>query len=102
MVRKIIWSLTAKRYRLEILQYWISRNKSTFYSKKLNTLFKEAIKLIALNIGIGHLTEKENVKVKTIRDYLILYEIKEDEIHILAIFDGRRNSEMITKKIEKK
>lgn len=97
MVRKIIWSLNAKKHRLEILQYWIGRNKSTVFSKKLNSLFIEAIKLIALNPRIGHLTEKENTRVKIIRDYLIVYEIKEDELHILSIFDGKRNPEMLTK-----
>ena len=97
MVRKIIWSLNAKKHRLEILQYWIDRNKSTIFSKKLNTLFIEAIKLIALNPSIGHLTETENIRVKIIRDYLVVYEIKEEEIHILCIFDGRRNPEMLKK-----
>jgi toxin YoeB len=74
-----------------------SQNKSATYSKKLNRLFKEAINIISKNPGIGHLTSKENVKVKIVRDYLIVYEPTPDSIHILSIFDGRRNPEEIKK-----
>jgi len=47
MAKQIIWSLTAQLDRKEILLYWINRNKSRTYSKKLNKLFIEAIQLIA-------------------------------------------------------
>lgn len=97
MVRKIIWSPTAKTQLKGILKYWIDRNKSTTYSKKLNHLFKEAINIISKNPGIGHVTSKENVKVKIVRDYLIVYQLAPDSIDILAIFDGRRNPEEIEK-----
>jgi toxin YoeB len=97
MFRKIIWSPNAKVQLTEILKYWIARNKSATYSKKLNRLFKEAINIISKNPGIGHLTSKENVKVKIVRDYLIVYEPTPDSIHILSIFDGRRNPEEIKK-----
>jgi plasmid stabilization system protein ParE len=58
MVRKIIWSANAKADRIEILDYWIKRNKSNNYSKKLNLLFREAINLVAKNPTIGHVTIK--------------------------------------------
>ncbi len=99
MVRKIIWSANAKADKTEILKYWISRNKSNNYSKKLNLLFKEAINFISKNPGIGHLTIKENIRVKIVRDYLIIYEITVDSIHIHAIVDGRRNPEDITERL---
>jgi len=91
MARKIIWSANAKSNKTEILKYWVTRNKSNNYSKKLNLLFKEAINFISKNPGIGHLAIKENVRVKIVRDYLIIYEITLDSIHIHAIIDGRRN-----------
>jgi len=47
MAKQIIWSLRAQNDRKEILGYWIERNKSNTYSKKLNFLFKEAVKLVA-------------------------------------------------------
>ena len=95
MVREIIWSANAKADRIEILQYWIARNKSNSYSKKLNLLFKESISLIARNPGAGHLTIKENVRVKIVKDYLIIYEITDSAIYLLSIFDGRRDPQKI-------
>ncbi|MCW3093243.1 MAG: type toxin-antitoxin system RelE/ParE family toxin [Ferruginibacter sp.] len=99
MVRKIIWSGNAKSDKIEILKYWVARNKSNTYSKTLDKLFKEAVNLISKNPGIGHLTNKENVKVKITRDYLIVYEVTDDTVYILAIFDGRRNPEEFQKRI---
>ena len=99
MARKIICSANAKADKIEILEYWVLRNKSNLYSKKLNILLKEAVNLIAISPRIGHLTIKENIKVKIIRDYLIIYEIATDSIFIHSIIDGRRNPELIRKKI---
>lgn len=100
MARKIIWSANAKNDRTAILKYWIARNKSNTYSKKLNLLFKQAASLISKNSGIGRLTVKENVKVKIVRDYLIVYEQNIDTVYILSIFDGRRNPEKFKKNLK--
>jgi plasmid stabilization system protein ParE len=99
MVRKIIWSANAKADRIEILDYWIKRNKSNTYSKKLNLLFREAINLVAKNPTIGHVTIKENVRVKIVKQFLIIYEIAEDSIHIHSIFDNRRDPEEFIKRL---
>ncbi len=99
MVRKIIWSANAKADRIEILDYWIKRNKSNSYSKKLNLLFREAINLVAKNSTIGHVTIKENVRVKIVKQFSIIYEITEDSIHIHSIFDNRRNPEEFIKRL---
>jgi plasmid stabilization system protein ParE len=99
MVRKIIWSANAKDERIEILEYWIKRNKSNIYSKKLNLLFKEAINLVAKNPTIGHITIKENVRVKIVKQFLIIYEIADDSINIHSIFDNRRDPEEFIKRL---
>lgn len=99
MVRKIIWSANAKADKIEILDYWIKRNKSNTYSKKLNLLFREAINLVAKNPTIGHVTIKENVRVKIVKQFLIIYEITEDSINIHSIFDNRRNPEEFIKRL---
>lgn len=93
MVRQIIWSLRAQADRKEILIYWNNRNKSNTYSKKLNQLFKEAIKLIGQFPQIGRPTDIENIRIKIVRDYLIVYEVNASQIYILTIWDGRRDPE---------
>ncbi|MDZ4844791.1 MAG: type II toxin-antitoxin system RelE/ParE family toxin [Chitinophagales bacterium] len=70
--RKVIWSFNAQNDRKEILEYWKQRNKSTAYSKKLRKLFSIAIKQIKVRPGIGSPTQIESVRVKVVRDYLIV------------------------------
>lgn len=97
--RRVIWSLNAQSDRKEILQYWKERNKSTTYSKKLRKLFSKAIRQIQQRPGIGSPTQMEGVRVKVIRDYLIVYESLEDQLHLLAIWDSRRNPDLLKRRI---
>ena len=93
MAKQITWTYAAQQDRLEILRYWRIRNQSNVYSKKLNVLFKKAILIIAVHPHIGRPTTIEKVRVKLVRDYLIFYEVTEDQIFILSIWDNRRNPE---------
>ena len=91
MVKQIIWSPKALDERKDILTYWNLRNKSNSYSKKLDRLFKEATKIIKSFPKVGKLTDSENVRIKIVRDYLIIYEETENTINILSIWDGRQD-----------
>ena len=91
MVKQVIWSTKAIDERKGILNYWKLRNNSNTYSKKLNLLFKEAIKTIKSFPQIGKPADSENVRIKLVRDYLIIYEERETTINILSIWDGRQN-----------
>ena len=64
MAKKIVWSFRAQNDRKEILRYWIKRNKSNEYSKKLNDLFKEAIRLISEYPEIGKITDEGKARIK--------------------------------------
>lgn len=61
--------------------------------------FKEVIKMVARNSTIGHVTIKENVRVKIVKQFLIIYEITLDTIYILSIFDNRRDPEEFIKRL---
>lgn len=91
MVKQIIWTLRAQEDRKEIFTYWNNRNKSNAYSKKLNLLFKEVIKLISRFPQIGRPTEIENIRIKIVRGYLIVYEEAATQILILTIWDGKQD-----------
>ena len=92
MARKVIWTQTAQLERIEILEYWIKRNKSNLYSKKLNKLFISALKDVSRNPFIGRKTDIENVRAKIVRDYLIFYLISDDSVYVLSVWDSRRDS----------
>ena len=89
--RKIIWTITANLERKEILEYWILRNKSKRFSIKLNYLILQTLEVLRENPTIGRRTNIDNVRVKLIREYLLLYEFTDAELIILSMWDARRN-----------
>ena len=85
MARQIIWTISAQTERREILEYWVKRNKSKIFSKKLNKLIITNLREIGKNPLIGRKTDIADVRVKIIRDYLIFYEITPKSIFVLSI-----------------
>jgi toxin YoeB len=47
MAQQIIWTKKAKKELIDILQYWINRNKSNTFSIKLNSLIENQLNTIA-------------------------------------------------------
>jgi addiction module RelE/StbE family toxin len=97
MAKQVVWSLRAQAERKQILEYWRHRNKSKTYSKKLNQLFKESVKIISDFPQIGKLTDDSNTRVKIVKDYLIIYEETETRIFILTIWDSRQDPDKLKK-----
>ena len=100
MAKQIIWSLQAQKDKKEILHYWRIRNQSPVYPQKLNRLFKQAVLLLAEHPHIGRRTQRENIRVKLVRDYLIIYNETETRIEILTIWDNRRNPDDLEKRLK--
>jgi plasmid stabilization system protein ParE len=101
MVRKIIWSYQAQFDRKKIIEYWNKRNLSNVFSIKLNSYFIRTLRLLSKYPFIGRKTEIEDVRVKIIRDYLIIYKITPLEIVVLTIWDGRQNPEDLKRFLKK-
>lgn len=91
MVRRVVWTKEAQKDRKEIFSYWNRRNQSKFYSKKLNQFFQNSIQLIVKFPNIGLPTEIENVQIVIIKNYYLIYELLENNIIILSIWDCRQN-----------
>jgi len=91
--KKVIWTDEAKEDRKQILQYWAKRNRSKVYSEKLFGEFKDGSKAIAKQPFIGKATDVEDVRYIMVRDYAITYHISENLIHILSVWDERRDPE---------
>ncbi len=95
MAKQVIWSQRAAKELNEILIFWIEHNKFNTYSKKLSKLFEEATQLVAIHPNTGRLTDYKNVRYKIVRDYLMMYEVLGNQIHILTIWDNRQNPEKL-------
>jgi len=97
---RIVWTLKAQSDRRNILAYWKARNKSVAYSKKLDTLIRESLNLIRKYPCIGKPTNRKNIRIKIVRDYFLIYEITNNEIVILRIWDSRQNPKELERTIE--
>ena len=93
MARQVIWTDRAQKERITIFKYWNKRNESSIYSLKLYKLINESLKLICAHPLLGKLSDKENVRVKVLSDYLIIYETTLDFVIVLSIWDCRQNPE---------
>lgn len=91
MAKQVVWSHRALNDRKQILDYWRLRNKSHTYSKKLNQLFKESVKILSDFPQIGKLADEHNLRIKMVKEYLIIYEETQTQIFILTILDSRQD-----------
>ncbi|MDB5150481.1 MAG: type toxin-antitoxin system RelE/ParE family toxin [Mucilaginibacter sp.] len=91
MFREIKWSTRAIQEWVEILEYWIEKNKSNTYSLKLDHLFKATFAIIVKSPEIGRATDLPFIRIKIIRDYIVYYRISPEYIEILTVRDSRRN-----------
>lgn len=98
--RKIEWSSDAKDDLLDILNFYIERNKSNTYSIKLNNKINKSLQQIAKNPILGLKTDYDSVRALIVSDYQIIYEIFEQLILVIMIWDCRRNPD--DKKIGKR
>ena len=64
MAGEIIWSPKAKSELIEILEYWVNRNKSNVYSLKLNQLIQEQLIFILEFPKIGRKTDIKTFMLK--------------------------------------
>jgi plasmid stabilization system protein ParE len=88
---KIEWSIEARLDLIDILEFYINRNSSNSYSKKLNSKINRSLKLITNNPLIGLKSQIEFVRVLITGDYQIVYEISDNIILIVMIWDCRRD-----------
>ena len=100
MAKRIIWSVRAKQEKKNILKYWLNRNKSNVYPKKLDRLFKIAIKSLAESHMPRKKTNDKTALVKIVKDYLIIFEEDESNIYILSIWDSRQDHDKLKKVLD--
>ena len=98
--RNVIWTRTADLQFVGILEYWVKRNKSNAYAKKLVKLVSERTKQIADKPLIYKATDFKDVRVASLGNFSIYYKVSEKEIIITAFWDNRQNPEKLLKILE--
>ncbi len=89
--RNVIWTRTADLQFVGILEYWVKRNQSKTYSKKLVKLVSERTKQIAETPLIYKHTNFKDVRVASLGNFSIYYKVFEKEIIITAFWDNRQD-----------
>lgn len=84
MVKRLIWTVTAKEAKQEILAYWIKRNGSNLYSKRFSDLFKRRVQLLRSQHYSGKPTDFDDVRATLVNHFTIFYKIYEEEIIVVA------------------
>jgi plasmid stabilization system protein ParE len=90
---QVEWSIEARSDLIDILEFYIARNASGIYSKKLSAKIIKSINRISKNPLIGLKTHIESVRVLITGDYQIIYEIVDNVILITMIWDCWRGPE---------
>lgn len=87
---KIEWSIEAKLDLIDILEFYIRRNGSNTYSRKLNAKINKSVKFLSKHPYIGTPTDFDLVRTLVTGDYQIIYEIFNQLILIIMIWDCRK------------
>ena len=98
----IFWTNTALKQRNYTFEYWNDRNKSTIYSKKLNSSIKERTDILKTNPELGKKTEFNNTRVISLGHYSILYRKVDLKIIITGFWDNRQNPNKLLKFLTQK
>lgn len=91
MVKRIIWTSRADQIYTYILEFYIQRNKSKTYSKKLNSEVKKLVQLLSKHPFLGKKSALSNIRILIKGNFNIIYKIYPEEIVILLFWDSRQN-----------
>ena|ERR1035437_4889816 len=87
MAGKVNWTLRAQNDRKRIFEYWNERNKSSAYSNTLNSLIKQTLNLLGKYPHLGKSTDIDQVRLKIIKNYLIVYKLTQTHLIVLTLWD---------------
>ncbi len=93
--REVIWTKVSEIQLQEILEFYTKRNKSKIYARKLYKKFKTELLAAAKNPEIGIKTKLDQIRGLIIEEYILFYEILEDRILILKVWDCRQNPDKL-------
>lgn len=100
--RNVIWTRTADLQFVGILEYWINRNKSKTYSKKLIKLVAKRTAQIAETPFIYKAIDFNDVRVTSIENFSIYYKVTHEAIIVMAFWDNRQDPKKLLKILQNK
>ncbi|MCB0462874.1 MAG: type II toxin-antitoxin system RelE/ParE family toxin [Flavobacteriaceae bacterium] len=89
--RNVRWTRTADIQYVGILEYWVKRNKSATYSKKLIKIVAKRTKQIAESPFTYKEADFKDTHVASLGNFSIFYKVIDEEILITAFWDNRQD-----------
>ncbi|MDP2039659.1 MAG: type II toxin-antitoxin system RelE/ParE family toxin [Algoriphagus sp.] len=93
--RKVVWTKTADLQLIGTLEYWVKRNKSTTYSKKLLRLVVEKTTHISKNPQHYKLSGFKDIRVAAMGNFSIYFKPFPGKIIITAFWDNRQDPQKL-------
>lgn len=87
----VIWTKTADLQFVGVLEYWVTRNKSTNYSKKLVKLVSRKTNQISQKPFIYKATDFKSIRVASMGNFSIYYKVTDKQIIVVAFWDNRQD-----------
>lgn len=87
----VFWSHTAISQRNAILKYWIEKNGSADYAKKLVKLIRKRILVISKNPHAFKQTDFKSHRVSALGHFSIVYKVIGKKVVITAFWDNRQD-----------
>ena len=96
MAKRVVWSNKADCIFKRILEFYIERNGSKTYSRKLNHEISSLILILSKQPFIGIKTGYKNIRVFIKGNYKIFYQIEDDKLIIHLVWDNRQNQKSLS------
>lgn len=100
--RTVRWTSTADNQFVEILEYWVKKNKSNTYSLKLIRIVTERTRQIAKTPFIFKSADFQDTRVASLDNFSIFYKVINKEIIITAFWDNRQNPKKLLRILKTK
>jgi len=95
--RNIVWTRTADVQFVGVLEYWVKRNKSNSFSKKILKLVTERILQISEKPFISKSTDFKDTRVASLRNFSMYYKVTDEQIIVTSFWDNRQNPKKLLK-----
>ena len=96
MAKRVIWTSKANLIFTKILEFYIERNGSKTYSRKLNNEILSLITILSKQPFLGIKTNKKDIRFFLKNDFKIFYQIDNDMLIIHLVWDCRQNPESLS------
>ncbi len=100
--RTVKWTRTADIQYVGVLEYWVKRNKSNRYSKKLiQEITKLTNQIVANPLAFKSVGFNDN-RLAQLRHYSVIYQITDREIIVTAFWDNRQDPKKLVEILRSK